>query len=41
MCTYVSKWKNDTYWNYSYNGGGGIKENDKGGEFKYDLSNIL
>jgi hypothetical protein len=28
LCTRVCKWKNETWWNYSRNGGGGIKEND-------------
>jgi hypothetical protein len=36
LCTYVWKWKNET-WNYSRNGGKGEKENDGGGEFNYDV----
>jgi hypothetical protein len=34
LCTNVWKWKNETCWNYSKNGGRGIKENDGGDEFK-------
>jgi hypothetical protein len=30
LCTHVQKWKNETCWNYSRNGGGEIKENDGG-----------
>jgi hypothetical protein len=34
--------ENDSCWNYSRKGGrGGIKENDTGGEFKYDILDIL
>jgi hypothetical protein len=39
LCAHVCKWKNDTCWNYSRNGGG-IKENGKGGEFKYDIDTL-
>jgi hypothetical protein len=38
--THVCKWENETCWNYSRTLevlGGGIKENDGGGEFKYDI----
>jgi hypothetical protein len=35
--TRAYKWKNETCWNYSRNGGRGIKENDGGGEFSYDI----
>jgi hypothetical protein len=42
MCTHVSKCKNDTYWNYSRNlERGGMKENDWGGEFMYDIFDTL
>jgi hypothetical protein len=34
LYTDVCKWKNDTCWNSSRNGGR-MKENDGGGEFKY------
>jgi hypothetical protein len=30
LCTQVCKWKNESCWNYSRNGGRGIKENDGG-----------
>jgi hypothetical protein len=36
FCTHLCKWKNETCWNYSRNGGEEIKENDGGGKFKYD-----
>jgi hypothetical protein len=39
LYTHVCQWKNDTR-NYSRNGGGVIKENG-GGEFKYDIFDIL
>jgi hypothetical protein len=32
LCTHVCKWKNETR-----NREGRIKENDRGGEFKYDI----
>jgi hypothetical protein len=39
---YTCKWKNETCGNYSRNEKrGGIKENDGGGEFKYDIFDIL
>jgi hypothetical protein len=31
LCTHVCKWKYDICWNYSRNGGVGIKENGRGG----------
>jgi hypothetical protein len=34
FCTYVCKWKNETCWNFSRDGGGEIKDNDGGDEFK-------
>jgi hypothetical protein len=37
----VCKWKNETCGNCSRNEGGGIKENDRGGEFKYDIFDIF
>jgi hypothetical protein len=37
LCTHVCKWKNETCGNYSRNRGGEIKENDRGGGFKYDI----
>jgi hypothetical protein len=37
LSTYVWKWKNETCWNCAKNGDGGIKENDGGGEFNYDI----
>jgi hypothetical protein len=33
--------KNETCWNYSRNGGWGIKKNDGGNEFKCDIFDIL
>jgi hypothetical protein len=36
LCIHVWKWKDETCWNYSRNGGGRIKENGGGGEFSYD-----
>jgi hypothetical protein len=33
LCTHIWKWRNETYWNYSRNGGKGIKENDGVDEF--------
>jgi hypothetical protein len=41
LYTHVCKWKNETCWNYSRNGGGGIKENDGRGELSYDIFDIL
>jgi hypothetical protein len=41
LCTHVCKWKNETCGNCSRNEGGGIKENDRGGEFKYDIFDIF
>jgi hypothetical protein len=41
LCAHVCKWINNTCWNYSRKGEGGIKENDGGGEFKYDMFDIL
>jgi hypothetical protein len=42
LCTHVCKWKNETCWNYSRNGGKeGIKENNGGDEFKYDIFGML
>jgi hypothetical protein len=35
LCTHIWKWKNKVCWNYSKNGGN--KENDRGGEFNYDI----
>jgi hypothetical protein len=35
--THVWKWKNETWWNYSRNGGEKIKENDGGSEYNYDI----
>jgi hypothetical protein len=35
--TSICKWKNETCWNNSRNGGRGIKENDRGSEFNYDI----
>jgi hypothetical protein len=40
LCTHVCKLKRDTYWNSSRNEGGGMK-NSGGGEFKYDIFDIL
>jgi hypothetical protein len=37
VCTCVWKWKNETYWNYSKKEEEGIKDNDGGGEFNYDI----
>jgi hypothetical protein len=37
LCTHAWKWKNETCWNYSKNGGEGIKENDGGVEFNCDI----
>jgi hypothetical protein len=37
LCTHVWKWKNETCWNYSKKGEKGIKENDGGDEFNYDV----
>jgi hypothetical protein len=34
LCSHVQKWKDETCWNYSKNGGMGINENDGGSEFK-------
>jgi hypothetical protein len=36
LCAHVYKWKNETWGNYSLNGGRRIKEND-GGEFNCDI----
>jgi hypothetical protein len=41
LCTHVCKWKNETYWNCSGMGGGGLKENDGEGKFNYDVFDIL
>jgi hypothetical protein len=41
LFTYVCKWKNETCFNYSRNGGGRVKKNDGGSEFKYDILYIL
>jgi hypothetical protein len=41
LCTHVCRWKNETCQNYSRNGGAEIKECDGGGEFKYDIFDIL
>jgi hypothetical protein len=41
MCTHVCKWKNEICWNCSRNGGRGLKENGGGGEFNYDMFDIL
>jgi hypothetical protein len=37
LFTHVCKWKNETCRNYRRSGGRGIKENDGGGEFNYDI----
>jgi hypothetical protein len=37
LCTHVYKWKNETCWDYSRNGGRRIRENDGGGESNYDV----
>jgi hypothetical protein len=37
MYIHVSKCKNDTCWNCSWNEGQGMKESSRGGEFKYDI----
>jgi hypothetical protein len=34
---HVCKWKNETCWTIPRMGGGGIKENDGGGEFNYNI----
>jgi hypothetical protein len=39
LCTHVCKWKNEICGNYSRNGG--VKENDGGGKFKYDIFDTL
>jgi hypothetical protein len=41
LCTHVLKWKNSICCNYSRNGGGGLRENGGGGEFNYDIFDIL
>jgi hypothetical protein len=41
VCPHVCKWENDTCSNYSRNGGGRVKEKGEGGEFKYDIFDIL
>jgi hypothetical protein len=41
MCINVCEWKNNTCWNYPKNEGRGVKENGGGGEFKYDILEIL
>jgi hypothetical protein len=33
LCSHVCKWISENCWNYSRNGGGGMKANDGGGEF--------
>jgi hypothetical protein len=35
--THVGKWRNDACSNYSRNGGKGVKENNGGDEFNYDI----
>jgi hypothetical protein len=37
QCAHVWKWENATCWNYSRDGGRGIKDNDGGAEFNYDM----
>jgi hypothetical protein len=39
--THVCKCKNDTYWNCSRIGQGGVKESCGGDEFKYDIFDTL
>jgi hypothetical protein len=41
MCTYACNCNNDTWCNYSMNGGMGIKASGGGGEFKYDIVGTL
>jgi hypothetical protein len=41
MCTQVCKWKNEPVETIPGMGEGRIKENDGGGEFKYDIFDIL
>jgi hypothetical protein len=37
LCTDTCKWKNETFWNYSRNGGREIKEKDGDSVFNYDI----
>jgi hypothetical protein len=41
MCTNACKFNNDTCCNYSMNGGGRMKGNGRGSEFKYDIVDTL
>jgi hypothetical protein len=41
LCIHVCKWKNDAFKTIPRIEVGGIKENDGGGEFKYDIFEIL
>jgi hypothetical protein len=41
LSTHVCKCKNETCGNCSRNVGGGIKENDGGGEFNHDIFDIV
>jgi hypothetical protein len=41
LYTHVCKWKNETCCNYLGMGGGGIKQNDRGGKFKYDIRTFV
>jgi hypothetical protein len=41
LCTHVCKWKNDTTETISGMGGVKVKENGVGGEFKYDIFDLL
>jgi hypothetical protein len=41
LYTHVCKGENETCGNYSRNGGGQVKENDGGGEFRSDIFDIL
>jgi hypothetical protein len=40
LCTHGCKWKNETV-ETTPGMGGEIKENDGGGEFKYDIAEVL
>jgi hypothetical protein len=37
LCTHAWKWKNETCWTIPRMGKEGIKKNDRGGEFHYEI----
>jgi hypothetical protein len=41
LCIHVCKGKNDACYNYSRNGEEGIKENNREGEFNYNIFDIV